>query len=405
MSYGKFIILIACLSPFMSGCPGPIHYDPFSVRVVDETGAPIQDVVVISAVSIWMPPGPVGGTESNRTDANGWVELDGYGKNKSGYFRLTNYFPLDTILRPESIYVLKKTPYISTTRNALEGDNYYFHGDYIITMTKKGFYRCYPFNEARVSIPTSVQLPIQYAISSVYFDENHLYIENNNDQIYQFDIENPLAPIAGDTIQLPVSGYVKTINQSVWIFGGITYNRIHVYEEVDGSLLSRSIIPTEGSAQIYLKNRRMLMLNDDGWWGYDLTDLAHPVLVNPNKTNNNEYAIFLDSLMIKYIGSDDENDSSHYQIYRLDDPCFPTLLEQVIVPGRISTLSSLHQGYLSRSSNVYYYGNEAHFAVRQLNSEVFDYTGYSLASVECSRGFYYIGSDSLRCWEPRLSTE
>ncbi len=399
MKHWNLILLFASLPLIAVDCRDPIVYTPFSIRVVDESGNPLENVHVYSYAQGGSDWG-LGHYEVSLTDRYGWVELDGYGSGKNGAFRLTNYFPIDSTLYPDATYILTAAPYISTSLATLEGDKYYFYNDGIVSLTRRAFYRYYPLTESGVTAPASVQLQFEGNTYSTMFFADELWLANYDGAIFRYNLSNPHNPSILNRYNFPNQVSLLAIENDVVLLYGSQAKRVSVLEISGDSLVQRSTFPTTGYPQISLRNRRLIMLNGNGFWGYDITDLTHPLLVNPNQTSQSEWAFFLDTLMVRRIYDEYPNDSSRYQIYDIRDPAFPVLSGNFTSPGVLSRLADMEHGYADYFMD-HYWEEETYLMMRQPNSPVFGLAGFSLSGVSAAKGNLAIGSNVLYRWSAR----
>ncbi len=407
MRHWKLITMFAAISLMSQGCiPEPIiHYDPFSIRVVDNAGTPLDSVSVYAFGSREIDWG-IRSYERYQTNQYGRVELDGYGNGKRGSIRLANYLPVDTTMIPDAVYTLTPAPYVATTIAALEGDNYRFTKDGIVSMTSRGYYRYYPMTGSGVSAPASMQLQTSASTYSSWLTGDELWLRNSTKSLFRYDLTDPMNPsFIGEYRFLPFSDRYDlrlTFGDGFILVGGLHRDVIAVVEIVGDSLLERSTFPSSGYDRIMLRGRRLLMLDENGISGYDISDLRNPVLVTSDISGENGGAIFGDSLMMLRVDGWSDRDSSEYQIYDVRDPTSPVATERVMVPGWMHYIADARHGYaeFDRRFSVV---NEAEtiYVIRPAGSLTFGIAGYSPNYTSAARGNLAIVSDVLYRWDAR----
>jgi len=406
MRHWKLLAILALL-PLLTGCGGPIdpvRYDPITVYVVDETGKPLENAIVHSYTrgGDW----GLGHYEAFYTDLYGSVVVDGRGAGRTGAVRLANYFPIDTIIRADAVYQLHPTPYQATQLAELEGDYYRFYGDGIISLTASGFYRYFPLDASGVKPPTSRQLQVQTSQYSSWLQGKELWLRDASKSYFRYDLTEPTNPVFINEYRFPSYSdrYAMTLffGDDIILVSGMHHDLIGVFEVTADSLHEWSTFPTVGYPEILLRGRRVLLLSDTGMWGYDISDLRHPVEVGLVGQYDNEWVAYLDTVMVMRVATNASGDSTIYQVYDMHDPASPLATEQVSLQGRLNLVVDQHHVYSERDyRNDYYYSDEGCYLIRPPGSQVFGMAGYLTQYVSAAKGDFVIVGDMLYRWSSR----
>ncbi len=401
-----FAVLWVCLA--LSGCEYATKGEPespftFTIRVIDAAGNPLEKVRVQSLVEIEDTEGNMAAWREVLTDQDGRVNLNNFGIGKTGTILQTNYFPLYPTLQPDSSYVLAETPYTSTRLAELEGGNYHFYLDGIISITSNGFYRFYRLSPSGVTSPTQMQLLIESEIVEVEVTGNILSVKCKDQMTHYYSLTDPDMPAILFIRSWQNRLEVLASNDDLLVAIEFENNKqfTKIFELSSDTLIYRSTIPNFYKPHVFLRNQLLLMFYSDGLMVYDISDLSHPVLASRGPSINLDSAFFIESTMIRRISEESALNGTLYETFDLTDPRHPVPTGNFRVPGRLWRMADLEHGFYTTSSTSNNYGFGSFHMTRQTQTDTFQMSGFALYSVEFVQGAFAIASNTLYRWDVR----
>jgi len=341
----KRLIAWSLLLLILAGCPFPPEDrpyigPPFRVRVVNEQHQPLDSAVVMGMVD----GQDFGHYEAYRTDDSGWVTLNGYARQYEIGILAQNYEPTRATPFNEHTYKLSPMPVQCRSIAPVEGDMFAFQDGGVISLSKTDGYRYYPISGEALLSPTRFPLPANAWLRIPLIVENSIWYVGSDSAIYRVDISNPSSPqVVASYRGVPIGGYFsfEAADDSLLLISGIVNDWLSVYEAVGDSLILRSKIPTNEWPTVRLMGSKLIMLNGDGWWGYDISDLRNPVLVSPHRTGKSEFAKFSGHYMALKVANDYNRHTYTYNLLDIRNPFNPVYQGQMKTPGSMTDMMGI----------------------------------------------------------------
>ncbi len=364
------LLLLSCLT--IQGCwyfedddEGP----PFTIRVIDEAGAPVDSALVVAVLAPRNPP--VVYYEECWTDADGYVEIPGLARNTTGFLSKDNFLPQQPLLFDDAVHTLVEAPYRFKLIGTVANNSSLIIGDYIYSFNNEGGCHIYELtNDTITNLGVKSILPqghVGYSHDLV-ISGDLLWLSLSDVGVVALDISTLSDP--GFAFQIPTteSAWLHAANDSLVLYQESRVDMITVMKFTqDGAYEKYCDVPADGFAFVKLIDSKLFMTDDGGMYCYELKVLDPPVLLTHGQSISGNVR-FVDEFVLAQSWRD--SDSSSYGVYDISDPRSPVLVTQYEFPVRwVITFSDLNHAFTDFHNGII-------FLCRQENSNSFEITGY-----------------------------
>jgi hypothetical protein len=322
------LLLLFCI-PMLLGidCKEPPF--TFYIRVVDQQNQPLDSVTV----TYWTDGGPwnpSGGYGSKLTDSEGYAKLPSSARKEFGSLTGRGFKPRVVGFWADSSYQMVPLPMEARSLGSVDGDDFFFRKVYLISLSDDGTYRCYTMGNPATLVFQSFIGP-SMRDRRVIAEENRLWCYDYNGNYLEIDVTDPAQPVARYRFQLDAGTRLIASDDSVLVIKGSSGNiKIYTTDHVSHPAYKYTIT-SSGWSNVALRGNRLLLVNSEGWFGYDVSSRIEPTLLFADRTFRQEYPIYLDTLMFLETNQS-APDTTNLRVFDIRDPSDPVYLRDIAIP-------------------------------------------------------------------------
>ncbi|MDP8240912.1 MAG: hypothetical protein P9X24_17625 [Candidatus Hatepunaea meridiana] len=329
-----FLIFLFTSVFILTGCPFPPELGesevepPFQVVVLDENRNPIHEARIDLERENGRPR-----SGWYRTDNDGTRTIDGYWEGASCSIFKTNYLPLDTVIIPDTEYILTKPEKQFKELGSVYGEYFLRRNDLIITMGSV-YYCVYRLEENSVSVVSEIDINPDWEYTGFCEKGDLIWYSQLKTGISALDISDPMSPFIAENYFLPGELVLYDVHDTLFVFG--EDNRyetpLYIYKKSgDNNLEWISNLPHDDVNKLRIIDNSLLIVTGSELICYDITNLQHPNIVFLEEFNEISQCWFFED-RLEFTTPDPESENCCYLVYDISNPAQPVLIERMNLP-------------------------------------------------------------------------
>jgi hypothetical protein len=213
--FGSVLLLLLIVA-----CDNGVGTDEFRVRVIDQSGLPIEGASVSGGID-W-------DSYNVKTNSAGEALLPGSARGGWAMIYKNNYYTRSVSALSDDEYILNETPMELAEVDTISGTAVYFTDETIATIVYPGIYNVYDYNDQGVTQLVSIDLPGPVTHFRAY--GNQLWMAIDGDGLYVYNVSGYTELIEICHLEIPgVLGIFCVIDSLIAVCGGSNNNVFQLY--------------------------------------------------------------------------------------------------------------------------------------------------------------------------------